>query len=105
MDHRPADVYATGFTLPETIVGESARIPEKAWQIAYDAEGEPRPGACALEVTGSAGTAVNAAGNAGDCAQGTPAPAYAAAPDRHRRTPADRIRHHHHGQAAPPAPT
>jgi hypothetical protein len=44
--------YSVGFTLPETILPELARIPQKAWQIAYDADGEPRPGAWVLEVTG-----------------------------------------------------
>jgi DDE family transposase len=44
--------YSVGFTLPETIVDELAKIPEREWQPAYDADGEPRPGAWVLEVTG-----------------------------------------------------
>jgi hypothetical protein len=44
--------YSVGFTLSESILDELARIPESAWQSAYDADGEPRPGAWVLEVTG-----------------------------------------------------
>jgi Transposase DDE domain group 1 len=44
--------YSIGFTLPESIVDELALVPEHAWQPAYDADGEPRPGAWVLEVTG-----------------------------------------------------
>ena len=44
--------YSVGFTLPDTIPDILAKIPETAWQIAYDADGEPRPGAAVLEVTG-----------------------------------------------------
>ena len=44
--------YSVGFTLPDTIADELAAIPERDWQIAYDADGEPRPGAWVLEVTG-----------------------------------------------------
>jgi hypothetical protein len=44
--------YSVGFTLPEHITGELARVPDDAWQPAYDADGEPRPGAWVLEVTG-----------------------------------------------------
>ena len=44
--------YSVGFTLPDSIVDELAKVPETAWQIAYDADGEPRPGAGVLEVTG-----------------------------------------------------
>lgn len=44
--------YSVGFTLPESIVDELDRVPESAWQQAYDAEGEPRPGAWVLEATG-----------------------------------------------------
>jgi hypothetical protein len=43
--------YSVGFTLPDTIVDELALVPEHAWQPAYDADGEPRPGAWVLEVT------------------------------------------------------
>ena len=44
--------YSVGFTLPDTITDELAAIPERDWQPAYDADGEPRPGAWVLEVTG-----------------------------------------------------
>jgi hypothetical protein len=44
--------YSVGFTLPDTILDELAKVPETAWQPAYDADGEPRPGAWVLEVTG-----------------------------------------------------
>ena len=44
--------YSVGFTLPDTITDILATIPESDWQIAYDAQGEPRPGAAVLEVTG-----------------------------------------------------
>jgi hypothetical protein len=44
--------YSVGFALPETITTELARVPEQMWQPAYDADGEPRPGAFVLEVTG-----------------------------------------------------
>lgn len=44
--------YSVGFTLPDTIADVLASVPESAWQIAYDADGEPRPGAAMLEVTG-----------------------------------------------------
>jgi len=36
-----------GFTLPDTIADTLATIPESDWQIAYDVDGEPRPGAAA----------------------------------------------------------
>jgi hypothetical protein len=44
--------YSVGFTLPEHIVDALALVPETDWQPAYDADGEPRPGAWVLEVTG-----------------------------------------------------
>src|SRR4051812_38857700 len=44
--------YSVGFTLPDTIADILATVPESDWQIAYDADGEPRPGAAVLEVTG-----------------------------------------------------
>lgn len=45
--HDPAKIVLT-----EHIVDELAKIPERGWQQAYDADGEPRPGAWVLEVTG-----------------------------------------------------
>jgi hypothetical protein len=44
--------YSVGFTLPATIAELLATVPETAWQVAYDADGEPRPGAAVVEVTG-----------------------------------------------------
>jgi hypothetical protein len=44
--------YSVGFTLPDTIADVLAKVPESDWQIAYDADGQPRPGAAVLEVTG-----------------------------------------------------
>ena len=44
--------YSVGFTLPATIVDELARVPQRDWQPAYDADGAPRPGAWVLEATG-----------------------------------------------------
>jgi hypothetical protein len=44
--------YSVGFTLPDSITAELAKVPDKAWQPAYDADREPRPGAWVLEVTG-----------------------------------------------------
>jgi Transposase DDE domain group 1 len=44
--------YSVGFTLPEHITDELAQVRELARQPAYDADGEPRPGAWVLEVTG-----------------------------------------------------
>jgi Transposase DDE domain group 1 len=44
--------YSVGFTLPDTITNELAKIPQREWQVAYDADGEPRPGAWVVEVTG-----------------------------------------------------
>ena len=44
--------YSVGFTLPDTIADTLATIPETDWQIAYDADGDPRPGAAVVEVTG-----------------------------------------------------
>ena len=33
--------YSVGFTLPDTIVDELAKVPEREWQPAYDADREP----------------------------------------------------------------
>jgi hypothetical protein len=44
--------YSVGYTLPASILGELATVPEREWQPAYDADGEPRDGAWVLEVTG-----------------------------------------------------
>ena len=42
---------SVGFTLPDTITAELDKVPERDWQIACDADGEPRPGAAVLAVT------------------------------------------------------
>jgi hypothetical protein len=44
--------YSVGFALPDSIVGELAKVPQKAWQQAYNNDGEPRDGAWVLEITG-----------------------------------------------------
>jgi DDE family transposase len=44
--------YSVGFTLPDTIADILATVPESAWQIAYDADREPRPGAAVVQATG-----------------------------------------------------
>ena len=44
--------YSVGFTLPEQVLDELAKVPESAWQPAYDTDSEPRPGAWVLEATG-----------------------------------------------------
>ena len=53
LDRRAADVVL-GRVHPARAPSptSSAQIPSKAWQPAYDADGEPRPGAWVLEVTG-----------------------------------------------------
>jgi hypothetical protein len=47
--------YSVGFSLPgdlPTIQAKLARVPEQAWEPAYDADGAVRPGAWVAEVTG-----------------------------------------------------
>jgi hypothetical protein len=44
--------YSVGFSLPDNVVEQLVKVPEHAWQPAYDADGEPRAGAWVLEVTG-----------------------------------------------------
>ena len=46
--------YSVGFSLPgdlTSIQAKLATIPEKLWEPAYDADGQPRPGAFVAEVT------------------------------------------------------
>ena len=46
--------YSVGFTLPgnlESIQSKLAQIPDAEWQLAYDADGQVRPGAWVTEVT------------------------------------------------------
>ena len=46
--------YSVGFSLPgdpASIQKTLAAIPETAWEPAYDANGQPRPGAFVAEVT------------------------------------------------------
>ena len=44
--------YSVGFSLPDNVVEQLVKVPEHAWQPAYDADGQPRAGAWVLEVTG-----------------------------------------------------
>ena len=50
--HRRRLSYSVGFGLTQTIVDELAMLPASDWQPAYNAEGEPRPGARVIEATG-----------------------------------------------------
>ncbi|MBL7502515.1 IS1380 family transposase [Frankia sp. CNm7] len=50
--HRRRVGYSVGFTLPDTTAQLIARLPKEAWTPAYDAEGQPRPGAFVAELTG-----------------------------------------------------
>jgi hypothetical protein len=44
--------YSVGFGLTQAVVDQLAALPEGAWQPAYNADGEPRPGAWVIEATG-----------------------------------------------------
>ena len=44
--------YSVGFGLTQAVVDQLAGLPERAWQPAYNAGGEPRPGAWVIEATG-----------------------------------------------------
>ena len=44
--------YSVGFTLPEDAVERIAKIPDRAWTPAYDADRTPRDGAWVAEATG-----------------------------------------------------
>ena len=77
--------YSVGFTLPEHIADILATVPESDWQIAYDVDGEPRPGAAAPDYA----TSVARAGPEPDLV-------------RHRRPG---LRAHHLNPAAHPART
>ena len=44
--------YSVGFGLTQDLVDELAALPMSAWQRAYDADGQPRPGAWLIEATG-----------------------------------------------------
>jgi len=44
--------YSVGFALSQDTVDVLAALPESAWQPAYDADREPRPGAWVIEATG-----------------------------------------------------
>jgi hypothetical protein len=44
--------YSVGFSLTDELVTALAALPADAWQPAYDAEAEPRPGAWVIEATG-----------------------------------------------------
>jgi hypothetical protein len=49
VDRRQRLSYSVGFTLPDSIVAQLAKVPEREWQPAYDAHGEPRDGAWVLD--------------------------------------------------------
>jgi hypothetical protein len=44
--------YSVGFGLTQQLVDQLATLPATDWQPAYNAEGEPRPGAWVIEATG-----------------------------------------------------
>lgn len=44
--------YSVGFTLTDDHTEQIATLPEQAWTPAYDADGQPRPGAWVAELTG-----------------------------------------------------
>jgi hypothetical protein len=44
--------YSVGFGLTQAVVNQLAALPASAWQPAYNADGEPRPGAWVIEATG-----------------------------------------------------
>jgi hypothetical protein len=44
--------YSIGFGLTQDLVARLAALPTSAWQPAYDADGQPRPGAWVIEATG-----------------------------------------------------
>ena len=72
------------------------------WTPAYDADGQVRDGAWVAEVTGLLDLAGVAEGDAGDRAQGTPAPRRATADHRRRRQADHRVRHQHRPRPAAP---
>ena len=44
--------YSVGFGLTQAVVDQLAGLPDRAWQPAYNAGGQPRPGAWVIEATG-----------------------------------------------------
>ena len=44
--------YSVGFGLTQPLVDQLAALPAADWQTAYNADGEPRPGAWVIEATG-----------------------------------------------------
>lgn len=44
--------YSVGFGLTQHLVDQLAALPDSDWQVAVDADGEPRPGAWVTEATG-----------------------------------------------------
>jgi hypothetical protein len=44
--------YSVGFGLTQQLVDQLAALPTTDWQTAYNADGEPRPGAWVIEATG-----------------------------------------------------
>lgn len=50
--HAQRLTYSVGFGLTQAVVDQLAALGDGAWQPAYDADGEPRPGAWVIEATG-----------------------------------------------------
>lgn len=50
--HRQRLSYSVGFGLTQAVVDTLAALPATDWQPAYNADGEPRPGAWVVEATG-----------------------------------------------------
>ena len=58
--------YSVGFGLTQPLVDQLAALPASDWQTAYNADGEPRPGAWVIEATGLMSLTRLAGGDAGD---------------------------------------
>lgn len=50
--HRRRLSYSVGFGLTQGVVDQLATLPASDWQPAYNADGEPRPGAEVIKATG-----------------------------------------------------
>jgi hypothetical protein len=94
--------YSVGFTLPTDFTGALTTIPAHVWAPAYDGDGDGRvrDGGPGRRGDRAAGPDRPADRDAGDRAEGTPAPRRAAAAHRRRRTPDHRVRHQHRPRAA-----
>jgi hypothetical protein len=94
--------YSVGFTLPNTIVHELAKVSRAIVAAGLRCRGRAPRGRVGARGERAAGPIPVAQGHASDRPQGTPAPRCAAAPVRRRRTPADRVRHQHPAERATP---